>query len=99
VRSAVLPSGVDASFSCSFSFGVRWQDAKASLPVSLDVNRPDEPDLRSGQKPALLNGTVTVTELSAGAQYVLYRWDSVGAAFDYTQAAQHAFTATDRTYV
>ncbi len=56
-----------------------------TLPVRLDVNRPDEPNYSpvdpsdpdeyrtSPQKPVLMNGTVTVTGLTPGRKYRLMR--------------------------
>ena len=40
-----------------------------------------EPDTRSGQKPDAMKGTLTARDLTAGASYAIYRWDSVAEAF------------------
>ena len=40
-----------------------------------------EPDTRSGQKPDAMKGTLTARDLTAGAIYLIYRWDSVAEAF------------------
>ena len=51
--------------------------AASSAPrVALSVGSIDEPDVRRGAAPALLNGTLTVTGLEEGAAYSLFRWDA-----------------------
>lgn len=84
-------------------YGFGWaiqgvEDAREGLELSLDVDRPDEPDTCRGQAPVQLQGTVTVTGLVSGTRYVIHRWDSVEAAFDYALSQQHRFTAGDATY-
>jgi hypothetical protein len=72
---------------------------EGALPLSLAIAEPMEPDTRSGAKPAMLHGTVTVTALASGSKYTLYRWDSVDAAFDFANPGQtHDFTAGSSTY-
>ena len=63
-----------------YGFGWAMQgvlDDKPGLPLSLSVDAPLEPDTRSGQSPVMLHGTVHVTGLTVGANYTLYRWNSV----------------------
>ena len=69
--------------------------------ASLRINPwKSEPDTRSGQKPEALKGTLTATQLTAGASYDIYRWDSVGEAFTYSEAYKRAsFTATSDMHV
>ena len=78
-----------------------------TLPVSLDVGRMDEPDVVKTfpSKPADLTGTVTVSGLTAGSSYALYRFDVSNAeipteASGYEAAASSStsFTADDSTY-
>merc|ERR1712070_256393 len=45
-----------------------------TLPVSIDVDRQTEPNVRSSERPADLHATVTVRGLSPGQSYVLYRY-------------------------
>lgn len=73
-------------------YGFGWAiegflDEKEGLPLSLKV-KPSraEPDTRLGGRPIPLSGTVTVSGLSVGSRYEIYRWDSVGEAFDYSKA-------------
>jgi len=79
-------------------------DAKKDLamPASLSISPwQKEPDTRSGEKPTVLTGTLTVTGLTAGTKYDIYRWDTVDAAFkEYTaEYKKTSFTATADTYV
>lgn len=71
-----------------------------AYPASLAVDHDSEPDTRAGQKPVEMKGTVTVTGLTAGKSYALYRWNSVATAYNYTAAAPHAsFTASGDSFV
>ena len=59
-----------------------------------------EPDTRSGDKPEALMGTLTATELTVGATYDIYRWDSVKTALTYSDEYKKAsFVAQNDTYV
>ena len=59
-----------------------------------------EPDTRSGEEPEALQGTLTARELSVGATYDIYRWDTVDESFTYADRYKKAsFTATSDTYV
>jgi hypothetical protein len=54
-----------------------------------------EPDTRKGAAPEPLRGILTARNLSAGAAYDIYRWDTVSAAFTYSDEYKKArFTAT-----
>jgi len=58
-------------------------DDKAGLPLSLSIDQwQSEPDVRRGEKPTQLMGTLTVSKLQIGQKYVILRWDSVADAFD-----------------
>ena len=72
-----------------------------ALPLSLKVDPwQREPDFRQHEAPIHLSGTVTAERLSAGAQYDIYRWDSVGDAFTYdAQFRITSFNATADTFV
>lgn len=78
-------------------------DAKQSsaMPAYLHINPwNSEPDTRSGVKPTDLTGTLTVTGLTVGINYAIYRWDTVADAFsDYSdQYKRTAFVATNSSY-
>ena len=73
-----------------------------AMPASLAINPwKSEPDTRSKEKPEALKGTLTVTGLTAGAKYDIYRWDEVAPAFaDYSpQYKRTSFTASDDSFV
>ena len=51
-------------------------------------------------QPIELTGTVTAEQLTPGARYAIYRWDSVDAAFSYEPAHKiKTFTAASDTFV
>lgn len=50
-----------------------------TLPVHIDVDKQEEPDVRQKQKPIDLHATVTVRGLTAGKSYVLYRYKGFNA--------------------
>lgn len=96
-------------YGISYPYGFGWaakgftQDPKSDIaaPASLAVNPwMREPDTRSGQKPDAMKGTLTARDLTAGASYAIYRWDSVAEAFTYTPGyLKTKFTASADTYV
>lgn len=47
--------------------------ANDTFPTSLAVDIQAEPDIRTGQKPLQLNGTVTASGLTKGHNYIMYR--------------------------
>jgi len=71
-----------------------------AMPAALHIDPwKSEPDTRSGDKPAALKGTLKVSELTPGATYDIYRWDSVGEAFTYSEAYKKtSFTAWSDTH-
>jgi len=74
----------------------------AAMPASLHIDPwQSEPDTRSGKKPTSLKGTLTVTGLTTGDKYDIYRWDTVDEAFnDYSdQNKRTSFTATSDKFV
>ena len=83
-------------------FGPDTKQQDMVMPALLHIDPwKHEPDIRSGEKPGALHGTLTVTELSVGSWYEIYRWDSVELAFqDYsTRYRRTCFVATTHTYV
>jgi len=46
----------------------------SSLPTALAVTSQEEPDTRGGALPALMSGTVTVSNLTLGGSYALFRY-------------------------
>lgn len=88
----------------TYAFGWAVQgfvDEKQGMPASLQINPSlREPDTRSHAKPDAVKGTLTVTELTAGSSYDIYRWDSSEDAFTYsTNFKKTTFKATSDTFV
>lgn len=86
----------------TYGLAVKGLQKEGNLPVVLDVDRQDEPDVRFFGRPVDLHGTVRVSGLAAGKKYVLYRYagtDSlpVGSA---TQGYEHMtpFTAEEEAW-
>lgn len=67
-----------------------------AVPVSLSISPwASEPYTRGGEKPVELTGTLTVSGLSKGSTYDIYRWGSPEAAFVYNKSYKiKTFTAT-----
>lgn len=87
-----------------YSFGWAVQgflDHTPYVPASLHIEPwMSEPDTRSGETPEAIQGTLTVSELTVGASYDIYRWDSVDDAFTYTDTFKKtSFTAKTDTFV
>ena len=99
----------DNDYGIGYPYGFGWAakgftpDVKASraAPASLHIQPwAHEPDTRSGAAPGPLQGTLTARELTVGAAYDVYRWDSVGESFTYQEQFKKAsFTAASDTYV
>merc|ERR1719433_2409099 len=73
-----------------------------AMPAFLHIDPwKSEPDIRSGEKPEALRGTLTVTELAVGSRYAVFRWDTVADALsDYSDEFKRtSFTATSSTFV
>jgi hypothetical protein len=79
--------GIGNPYGFGFSLTGFTGDARhaSSTPAVLTV-QPflSEPDTRSGKKPELLRGTLTMASLTKGKSYDIYRWDSVKDSFTYT---------------
>eukprot|EP00935_MAST-01C_sp_MAST-1C-sp1_P001351 g1351.t1 len=92
---------------CMASYAFGWavkglaDKNKQGLPTSLHIEPSlREPDTRSGAKPTPIHGTLTVTELTVGSSYEIYRWDTVEDAFTYTDSyKKSSFKATNTSYV
>ena len=75
-----------------------------ALPLTLRVNTTDEPDVRSGEAPVLLQGTLSLSGLQTGVSYAIYRWDSyeafptAGAYANSSYAQRYAFSAQSETF-
>jgi len=91
---------------CMATYAFGWAlkgfaDEAAGVPASLRIDPwLAEPDTRSGEAASALQGTLTVSDLTAGAAYDIFRWDTVEDAFTYSEAFKKAsFTAANETYV
>ena len=74
-------------------------DEKEGAPMSLALDQSNEPNTSQGAKPISFHGTLTATQLEAGAAYTVYRWDGVESAFDYSRGTKVAeFTASAPTW-
>ncbi len=94
-------------YGIGYPFGFGWAakgfaaDPKPFVPATLHVQPYlSEPDTRSGKKAEQLKGTLTASELTAGAAYAIYRWDSVQEALTYSDTYKVlTFTATGSVFV
>lgn len=65
---------------------------KVSLPVAMAVDRSDEPNVSTGEAPAPIHATITVSGLTAGKKYALLRFDdtddlpTTGSASDFLKS-------------
>jgi hypothetical protein len=94
-----IPQGVDYGIAVT---GV-VDPQHVTLPVSLSVPTSSEPNVSQGASAAQLTGTVTVTGLTSGVMYSLFRYDdytkvpSAASAADYASSSfthRTDFTAT-----
>lgn len=91
---------------CMSTYAFGWAvtgfaDSAQYVPATLAIQPYlSEPDTRSGEAPEALKGTLTVSELSAGSSYDIYRWDTVDDAFTYSDGFKKtSFQATSDTFV
>jgi len=71
-----------------------------AMPASLHIDPwKSEPDIRAGQHGVPLKGTLTVSALTSGKTYDLYRWDVDTFGTYTTEYHKLSFTATNNTYV
>jgi len=105
-------AGVDQKADChgnkycigpySFGWAVKgFVDDKQAMRASLQITpSKSEPDSRSGEKAVPIKGTLTVTDLTVGSSYDIYRWDTVDEAFTYRDNFKKiSFQATSSTFV
>lgn len=94
----------------TYGLAVKGLNVTGGLPVTLSVDRRDEPDVRGdsprgGSPPAQLHGTVNVSGLDAGKHYVLYRYAGAvhlpaGPSFEESSFEQRTpFTAVSSSWV
>jgi len=73
-----------------------------TLPVQIDVDHQIEPNVRSSQKPVPFQATVTVSSLTAGQAYTLYRYKGFNSfpAKDFEHGYDHKlpFVASSSTF-
>jgi hypothetical protein len=79
-------------------------DSQDGLPTSLSIDPSTSEAEFPGQVgpwcPWKVTGTLAIEGLKSGNKYVVYRWDSVETAFDYSKGrAVHNFTAAASTEV
>jgi len=60
----------------TYGLAVTGIAVKDSLPVSLQVDITQEPNVRSGSRPKPVHGKVTVSGLTSGSNYTLFRYKS-----------------------
>jgi len=77
-----------------------FNDSRDAVPVRLSISPwASEPYTRGGETPIDITGTLTISELTIGSAYDVYRWDSAEEAFVYNDANKiTTFTATEDTY-
>jgi len=77
-----------------------FTDERTAAPVSLSISPyASEPYVRGGKAPSDITGTLTISDLTSGSSYDIYRWDSAEDAFVYTDANKiETFTATQETH-
>jgi hypothetical protein len=74
-----------------------------TLPVQIDVDHQIEPNVRSHEKPLPFQATVTISRLTAGKSYILYRYSGINSFpdKDFEKGYDHkiAFVASNSTYI
>jgi len=109
-KNAVSGFGKNEMYPCFYdqvTYGVAVQGLKktGNLPVILGVDSQSEPNIRSswGGDAVALRGTVTVSGLTAGNNYVLYRYGSTATlpTGSSTEGYEHKtpFTADGSTWI
>lgn len=86
----------------AFGWAVKgFTSDKPAMPASLHIDPwLSEPDVRGGETPTALKGTLTVTELTIGTSYDIYRWDTVKDAFTFSENFKKtSFKATNGTFI
>lgn len=77
-----------------------FTDQRTAAPASLSISPyASEPYIRGGHAPIDITGTLTISSLTSGSSYDIYRWDSAEDAFVYADANKiETFTATQETH-
>ena len=93
-----IPKAVD--YGCAITGNM--DSMNETLPVSLTLDRWDEPNVTLGEQPAMLHAVATISQLSTGTQYALLRYNDYthvpSAHFDPLTADEvFYFTATGAT--
>ena len=56
--------------------GLQGAEVLGDTTLAIFVNTTDEPDIRSGESPTLLQAQLVLSGLTKGSSYTIYRWDS-----------------------
>jgi len=88
----------------TYGLSILGLNVKGSIPVALQVDIVEEPNVRMGASPKPVHGTVTVSGLTAGNNYTLFRYNSTKALpasppFGTTAQYSTDFTASSDTWV
>jgi hypothetical protein len=63
-----------------YGYAISGIKGTGSIPLFLDVDMYEEPDINNHQPPVAVSGTVTITgPLEAGTSYTIYRYDDIEA--------------------
>lgn len=84
----------------TYGLAVTGLNVKGTLPVALEVDITEEPNVRSGARPKQVHGKVTVSGLTTGGSYTIYRYNSTSSlpAGPPFKGAVHGFKATGSSY-
>merc|ERR1711998_257143 len=86
----------------TYGLAITGLAVEGTLPVTLEIPDTSEPNVRSWSSPSNLHGTVTVSGLEAGKDYVLYRYsgtDTLPSKAPFTgYEDMTTFTAQDSTW-
>jgi len=88
----------------TYGMAVTGINVEGTLPVSLVVDINAEPNIRSGGRAKAVHGKVTVSGLTSGKSYTLYRYKSTASLpsrppFATGAEYTHDFTASGPSYV
>jgi len=86
----------------TYGLAVTGLDVKGTLPVSLEVDITEEPNVRQSGRAKAVHGSVTVSGLQSGKKYTLYRYagtDTLPKSAPFSGAEHETpFTATGSTW-
>ena len=64
----------------AYGLSVKGFDINATIqPVTIDVDRRTEPNVRNHEKAVAMHASVTASMLTPGAKYVLYRYTGINS--------------------